>query len=286
MTDLNALAVQGDTIANLNPDVMAARTRYLASVPNVMITNAYGQGINQQGTARKSYDIGTAVSNGHSQEGPTQDAVKAELVQAMGSPLADAAFLQARMFQYELTLRGQVNLVTGTENALSPERAAQIDSLATRGKTMILSIPAVAAASYSDPSEPFQKGFAVATAFCQGNSLPGPTQNQLKLDLQNFYGFSSVAGQQVAKGFDLGQAIQFGLTRSRAKGATLSADPAVAAGQLAITGIANQPGISPDQKAGVATTVSTNPAAKAGAQSQVAAETSLWKKFLGFFGLA
>ncbi len=290
MTDLNALNSLGETIARMNPDVGAARNAYLSQIEDVMITLPSGVGANQRQIAMRGWNIGAAESNGHTVAGPGQDAVKLEAAQdpVMGGFIADQAFVAARLYIYSLMSAGRILLVTGAEATLPPDRLAQIDALASRGHQMTASIPAVLSASQANPSDAWQKGFMVATAFCQGNSLPGPGQTAMKTDLMNLYGYATTAGRDVANGFDVGQAVQFGITRARMNGTALSANPGVAAGQLAINGIANQPGISPDQKAAVAGAIAgSSAAAAAGAQSAVAAnKPGIIKRFFQFLGLA
>lgn len=290
MADLNALAATGNTIVNMNPAVsqlLSQRYSSTAAQTAGQMVSVGGQRISPAEVYSRGFKIGTAASRGFSLEGPTQDAVRDQASQE-GGIYATYGFNDAREQQYAFSKAGIIMLITGTEAQLPPDVIAQIDSLFLRGSQIAQSTPAVLAGSMSNPSPAFQKGFYVATAFCTGMNLDGPNQQAMRKNVVQLYGAGTADGANAGKGFDLGQAMQFGLTNARATGAQVSGNPSVAAGQLTVGGVAGASGLSANQKAAaVGTVIANNPAAAAGAQSAIAAaKPGIFKRFFQFLGLA
>jgi hypothetical protein len=177
-----------------------------------------------------------------------------------------------------------ITVLGRTEVPVTPERIQQINDLQTRGRAIGDASSVIAnirsGAGY-DANSPWTRGFDVATATCQNTSLPGPGQNAVRYDLGRIAGTRSAPLTQA--GFDVGQALQHGMTKTAQSGIVLSTNPGVAAGQLAIHGIAGST-ITGDQKANVATTVAgTSPAAKAGVVATLPTVTpGLFRRFLNW----
>ncbi len=159
----------------------------------------------------------------------------------------------------------------------TPADAAMLASYALQGQQIAMSDPRVMVARNASADSEYQRGFDVGTAVGRGHTLPGPGQDAIRSKLAPMYGGSANA----LRGFDVGQTIQFGVT----KNPNTSANPSVAAGQLVVNGVAGS-GLNSNVKAGAVQAVTANnPAAAQGAAAAVAAKTGLWARFVAFFGL-
>lgn len=232
---------------------------------------------------KRGYDIGTAITNGKSVDGPGQKALAATLL----DPNEVAGYQAAQKIQYQLTLSkaSTMNTVTGLGRMIPLARQQQLDALQVTGAAQAQSNPTIAILRASDPNPLFTKGFDMAIAGCAGTSIGGNGQDAIRADLGTYVG-GGQAATQAQHGFDVGQSLAHGMTKASLGLVTLSANPAVAGGQMVVTGIAG--GVqTPDQKAAIVQTVVTaNPAVKAGAAATVpTVQKSFFQKVWDFFGL-
>jgi hypothetical protein len=255
----DALASQGKVIASRDTRVRNARD---TSTDTAWI---------------RGFDIGTAACAGKAEY---DDATTSVLSTLTGNQ--EAGFLAAESVQFAIT-KGSPMPALGS--ILSTARRTQLSSLAARGAQMAAASPVLRAVRSGSPA--FLKGFDVATAACAGMTLPGPGQTKTMDDTRTMVVQDGMGlAQDVVQGFTLAQSIQHGIAKTGGGQAAISNDPNVAAGQLAVHGIAGSP-ISADQKASVVGTAIANggPGAKAGAAATIAQKKSLWQSFLSLFGL-
>lgn len=271
------LQIQGAAIAAANPEIGALRN--VTTYPPQITTNAEW---------RRGFDIGTAISQGSSVAGPGQDAVRSSI------PTISQynGFNAARKQQYAITeakkqaviysathkdtIMSNVASSIGRLGGNTAEERAANEARAARGKAMAAADPRIAAARSTSSDSMFALGFDVATALCEGSSMGGSGQTAVRNSLN--------AGAAGYSGFDVGQAVQFGITKARAAGINTSPNPNVAAGQLVASGVAGN-GQSIDQKTATLTTVATDPQARQGIATVVGPVNGLWHRFLAFFGL-
>ncbi len=252
------LATEGKAIASRDPAVRAART---SNDPEWL----------------RGFDIGTAVSAGKT----TYDNGTTFVLSTLRNAAQEAGFLAAESVQFAIS-NSKGNPMPALGASLSRGRLDELNFAIAKGGQMAAANPALRAVRSGNVA--FLKGFDLATAVCEGTTIPGPSQIQARWDLTQTLVQSKVGtAADVQAGFDLGQAMQHGITKTG--GAGISPDPNTAAGQLAVHGVSGST-ITPDQKAAVVgTAIAGNPAARAGAAAVIAEKKSLWQQFLGLFGL-
>ncbi len=179
--------------------------------------------------------------------------------------------------------------LTARVNLISAATLAQFNMEEAKGRALGMSNPTVTAMRGSLTSPEGLRAFDIATAYCYGKSEDGPLQAAHRDLLADTYGGQgTAAGQRSAMGWNIGQAVQHGVTKVLAGNANnilLSGNPNIAAGQLVATGLANN-GQTGDQKAAtVAATLAVNPAAKAGVAQGIAVHKGFFARIADFFGL-
>lgn len=183
----------------------------------------------------------------------------------------------------------------GIARSLNAPELAEIASLGVRGDQLAQQDPRVAAtrALMGDPTanpasiEGQQRaGYDIGVAAAMGTVSPTPEQDRLKENLR--VGTTPNA----VKGFELGQALAFGITKQSMVDEALgnvSQNATVASGQLVTNGLADS-GLSAEQKASIMGDVVSNPLARQGAQAaigEIAADqesSGFWSKVKAFFG--
>jgi hypothetical protein len=244
---------------------------------------------------RRGFDIGIAIAEGSSFYGPGQKAVRDSLLRIAKVNGFDSAI----ELQYERTKQKQLleglEKMAGFARTLSTTNRTLLESLNRQGDSMASVDPQVSAARSlkSDPN--YRWGFNIGSAIAKGSSMDGPGQMRIRDMLyQNGSGttYQLNAGAEGVSGFNVGQALQHGITKATASGdsSLAGSNPTVAAGNLITQGLAGG-AQSADAKAATMATVAGNPAARQGAQTAIAKiaadqDKSLWTKFLEFFGLA
>lgn len=178
---------------------------------------------------------------------------------------------------------------------LSAADRAMFVKAAADGIIMAQNNPQILAARNLNPDPRYKWGFDIATSVCVGMSLPGPGQSAIRTKLGPFSpgggpGLGENGSNVAMQGFDVGQALQFGITKALASGVAQNANASVAAGNLATSGMAGT-ALSADTKASTMSVLASNPLTRQGAQTaiaQVAAEQNkgFFTKILEFFGLA
>ncbi len=175
---------------------------------------------------------------------------------------------------------------------LSTPDYAAITEMARKGAAIATNNPQVAAARALNSDGRFRWGFDIATGLCQGMSLPGPGQSGWRTKIGPFSPGSGPTrnekgSNQAMQGFDVGQALQHGITKAQEANkaaAIAAAPPNVAAGMLLAGGIAGS-GSPPDVKAGVIQQTFADPGALQGATQVIEEKKGFFAKVLAFFGL-
>jgi len=253
--------------------------------------------VNVDDTFRRGFDVGIGIAEGNSADGPGQQRVRASLTLLQAQKGFDAAqaiqFKRTADNQQSKGLTAMANAIAlGRTYFVSPLERAQMAGFATQGAQIATDNPQVAAARALNSDGRFRWGFDIATAVCQGSSAPGPGQsawrNKLGTSSANGSPDGTTAGSAVAQqGFDVGQALQHGITKAIAANqaaALAAAPPTVAAGTLIANGITNS-GSPADVKAGVIASTLQDPGVKAGAVATVKQNQGFFAKLLAFFGL-
>ncbi len=253
------LATEGKVIASRDPRVRSARA--YSSNPSWL----------------RGFDIGTAVCAGKT----SYDYATSLILSTLNNRDQEDGFLSAQSVQFSIANTEGVPM-PALGKVLSRGRLDELNFAIAKGTQMAAANPALRAVRSGSPG--FLKGYDLAIAVCEGTSIPGPSQVQARWDLTQMLVDSKAAtAEDVHAGFDLGQQMQHGITKTSGGQAVISPDPNVAAGQLAAHGIAGST-ITPDQKAGVISNViAGNPGARAGAAAVIAEKKSLWQKFLDLF---
>lgn len=282
------------------------------AVSGRMLQGEWVENIPMTGLSRRGFDIGIGAAEGQSEDGPGKQNLRSSLTLLE----AQKGFDLALHIQFNRTLQKQllerinkmaiegvgvrpaarVKLVTVT-----PEDKVKLSSGTQKGQYMASQDPSIASARALNPDGKFRWGFDFATALCQGMSENGPGQQAWRERLGPYSigtgpggGNGTVEAQQ---GFDVGQALQYGITKARvaaglpayvvvseASRFQINPQPDVAAGMLLASGIAGT-GQSGDVKAAIIEQTFSNPAAKQGAATVIAEKTGFFAKVLAFFGL-
>ncbi len=215
---------------------------------------------------RRGYDIGTSVSYGKSASGPGQDAIRATLA---GSVTKTRGFDAARAYQYG---RGVVSVTGPIRPDFSDRTPLQqrLHDLQVRGGQMAAADPTLAVVRAGTFA--WLMGFDVAIATCAGTTDSGQGQAAVRADVvTDLIAIDPIYGPDGGTGFDVGQAMQHGISKMRLAAAVPAGDPRFAAGQIAIHGIAGS-SLSQDQKAMIASTIAASSvAARAGAATTLVA---------------
>lgn len=171
---------------------------------------------------------------------------------------------------------------------LTPQAQAELNTAASRGFARSTFDPRVAAARAILPqTQQYLNGFDIAIQTSWDTLIDGPGQQRIL----NMVSPAGGGTPESRSGFQVGQAVAWGITKNKIAGAAgVMGSPTFAAGQLITQGITNS-GLSPDQKAAIMATVAANPVARQGAQvgiAQAAADQQkgIFTKILEFFGLA
>ncbi len=241
---------------------------------------------------RRGFDVGLGVCQGCSADGPGQQKIRVLL----NNEHAKAGFDAAQRLQFDRT--NQATLTKGLDamavlslgRTLTAADRASITEFAAKGKLIAEEQPQVAAARALNSDGRFRWGFDIATGICQGMSLPGPGQTAWRNKLGPFSGASGPDGTskgstEAMQGFDVGQALQHGITKAGDRmTAMLAARPQEAAGMLIANGIMGS-GSTSEVKVNAIQATGSNAAVRAGAEEAIKS-AGVWKKILRFFGLS
>jgi hypothetical protein len=231
---------------------------------------------------RRGFDIGVGVAEGLSQPGPGQH----KAGETLRRSAARNGFIAGQRIQHErskqLVLQKGIEAmaISATRRVFTAEDIAQLKDLEARGIGISTASPTLMAARALEDSAQFRRGFDIATAGTQGKSVTGPGQIAVRTKLGPTYGGTLDA----MRGFDVGQALQHGITKARARGEFPEGNPAQVAGALAVAGLTDS-GRSPDDKAAVATSLTGNSDVRSGAVAEIAKKKGFFGKILEFFGL-
>jgi len=280
----DVLAASGIALARSNPRIGAHRSSPPSYVKDVA-------------SWTRGFDVGIGAAKGLTAATPELSKIQVSL----GSIPAGTGFIAGTQLQFSITSTHLQSILQGTNQMpalgriLSAADRAMLVKAAAAGVAMAQNNPQILAARNLNPDPNYKWGFDIATSTCVGNSDPGPGQTAVRTKIGPFSPGGSPdglsAGSNVAmQGFDVGQALQFGITKALASGAAQSANASVAAGSLATTGMAGT-SLSADTKASTMSVLASNPLTRQGAQTaiaQVAADQnkSFITKILEFFGLA
>lgn len=280
------------------------------AVSGRMLTGEWPETIPMTGLSRRGFDIGIGAAEGQSEDGPGKQNLRSSLTLLE----AQKGFDLALHIQFNRTLQKQllerinkmaiegvrptarVKLVTVT-----PEDKAKLSAGTQKGQHMASLDPSIASARALNPDGKFRWGFDFATALCQGMSENGPGQQAWRERLGPYAYGTGPGGSngtvEAQQGFDVGQALQYGITKARAAAGLpayvpvaeavrfqINPQPDVAAGMLLANGIAGG-GQTGDVKAGIIGQTFTNPTAKQAAATVIAEKTGFFAKVLAFFGL-
>lgn len=280
----NALVTQGYQMALADPDVMALRSKR----GNYGLQNVIDAGW------RRGFDIGTATTVGSKTWGPGQQAIRDSIpsisefngfnaardLQYAKTALKGAAIAAATTGKATVTMSNTASTLGRLPDQSDNDRNAQL------GVAIAATNPQVAAARKLAPDAFWQRGFDVAVGAVNGSMIPGPGQTRIMNSL--YMPLGDPTRPSLMAGFLVGQSLMWGLAKQRAGlglQPALSTDPATAAAQLAISGLAGS-GSPPGNSATVATALISTPATKAGAASAVAAaKPGFFQSILDFFGL-
>lgn len=235
------------------------------------------------------FDLGTGTCYDYTQWGPGQETVikTANIAQSKGFKAAgDLQHLLASRRQRKITENVRSNEVMAIANSLGKVRLPpsteipKIQAARAAGSAIAATNATVMAARTLETNPDYQYGFDVATKVCQDRAIDGPGQQQYRAYMGPDYGGSMMR----QRGFDVGQAIQFGITKQvQAKLLDLSGHPTIAAGQLGTSGLVNS-NLSDLSKSNVMQSIVGNPAAAAGAQKAIDTHNGFWGKVKAFFG--
>ncbi len=170
--------------------------------------------------------------------------------------------------------------ITSIGRLLTADERANLASLQLKGSAMAASNATIAASRALDSNADWKKGFDIATALCQGSSQIGPGQERIRNQVSPLRGGSAKA----VEGFNVGMALQHGISKNNPGVLAISRSPSIAAGQLVTQGIAGS-NLTPDERTAAMRTVVSDSAARVGAAQAVEAHKGLWARFKEFFGL-
>lgn len=265
------------SLPNIQPPSVSASASFTAGTPNPN-PPAPGSPGNQP----------TSWVNGR----PVYNAWTVAQVQAQGgaydnsnNPAAAASLAadQKRIASYGPA----VKLVGRVARYVSPERVIQLAAFQRTGQLMANADPMISSVrnnSGYDENSSFMRGFDVASAVCKDTSQPGPGQDAARLDCMALTPHQDVK-DLIAKGYNVSQALQHGLTRIRQGGANdliLSADPSIAGGQLLATGLVGSNLSANDKAAAMQAAIENNPAAKQGAAQAIAVHKGFFQRIKEF----
>ncbi len=242
---------------------------------------------------RRGFDIAIGACEGMSEPGPGQAKIRASLVNVH----AQRGFDAGQQIQHERTKQNQLSkgldaMAISLGRVLSAADRARFKDAATRGALAAAASPQIAAARSLNNNGNYRWGFDIATALCEGFSLPGPGQTAIRVKLGPFSEGSGPNGEkgtnEAMQGYDVGQALQHGITKARAANETAALanqPPNMAAGMLLANGIAGS-NSSGDIKAGIIAQTQSDPQAFAGASTVIEEKSGFFQTILRFFGLA
>lgn len=179
------------------------------------------------------------------------------------------------------------SMSVATLGKINPAVVQKNKDYADKGAAMATTDARIAAGRATNNSPDFKRGYDVGIGCCTGTMIDGPGQQGVKNSLTTLAGDIGGDTNNLFMGFDVGQAVAHGITKQTVADqaiASVSGNPMVAVGQIATNGMVGN-GTSGATKAGVAATLITNPAIKAGVQSTVDANKGFFTKVLEFFGL-
>lgn len=188
VVDLNALAVKGEALANEDPMALELRTKQRSDA------------------ARRGFDIGMGVADGHTAPGPGKDRVCASL-----SPIEQRPCYVAVSFSVDRNKYAAL--------ATKGAELAKDDHLLERGSNLDI--------GRNGTEILYRLGFHIGIAAAEGQTLPGPGKQKIQDSLSEYS----------KRGF--ATAVKFSLDRNRypdraARGAAIAdQDPTVAAARTA-----------------------------------------------------
>lgn len=250
---------------------------------------------------RRGFTVAIGLCEGMTEDGPGQQHIRAYLTLAN----SQAGFAAGQLIQYQRTKyaalkKGLNTMAVGLGRVLSQTDRKAIEGYAKKGAAMAEANPQIAAARALNSDGRFRWGFDIATGICEGMSLPGPGQTAWRIKLGPFSPGSgpgdywnsrnpaeTAGSNEAMQGFDVGQALQHGITKARQENtaaAIAAAPPNVAAGTLLANGLAGS-GSSGDVKAGVVAQTFSNPQVKAATTAAIEQHQGFFAKLLAFFGL-
>ena len=239
-----------------------------------------------------AFDVGFGLCEGMSLNGPGQQRIR----DMMHGTMAVSGFDAAQKIQYDRTNQNQLQkgidaMALALGKVTTAADRASLVQLAAKGAATASANPQVAAARALNADGRFRWGFDVATGLCEGMGLPGPGQTRYRVMLGPFSSGGGPNGElgsnEAMSGFDVGQALQHGITKARLANeaaAIAAAPPNVGAGMLLANGIAGS-GSPGDVKAGVIAQTLNDPGAQAGATQVINDKKGFFAKILSFFGL-
>ena len=244
---------------------------------------------------QRGFDVGVAVTEGKTLDGPGQQKVRASLVRLQ----AQKGFDAAQAIQFERTKqiefrKGLEAMALSLGRLVSPDDSAMLKEAARQGALLASAIPQIAAARNLNSDGRYKWGYDIGTSITQGKSIPGPGQLAVRNLLGPARGGSGPSGGTVPgsleamQGFDVAQALQHGISKARldaslANAQFVSAD--VGAGMLIAGGVAGSG--SPDfVKASIIQSTLADENVKAGATAVIEEKMGFFKKIMRFFGLA
>lgn len=241
---------------------------------------------------RRGFDVGLGASEGSSIDGPGQQKIRVLL----NNEHAKAGFDAAQKLQFERTKQAtqakglEAMAVLSLGKTLTAADRQSINGFAAKGKAIADADPQVAAARALNSDGRFRWGFDIATGLCQGMSLPGPGQTAWRNKLGPFSGASAPDGvgkgsTEAMQGFDVGQALQHGITKAGERIlASMQGSPDAAAGMLIANGLMGS-GASSDVKVNAIQATGASAAVRAGAEEAIKEGTGFWASIKRFFGL-
>jgi hypothetical protein len=240
---------------------------------------------------RRGFDVGIAVADGSTADGPGQQRMRSQLTLLQAQRGFDAAqAIQFERTKHNALMKGIETMALALQIVNQTERA-QLENAAKQGALTAGTSPQVAAARALNSDGRFRWGFDIATTVCKGSSIDGPGQTKARLMIgPGMLGGAPTdrnsAGSAIAQdGFNTGQALQHGLTKAQTSSVSIQpGSPAFESGQLIVEGLVAS-GASANQKASTVATVTSNPDARSGAATAIAANQGFWAKLLAFFGL-
>jgi hypothetical protein len=192
-----------------------------------------------------------------------------------------------------LPARSNFGKKTFAPSPITDTEQAQLLDYARKGNDEAQRVPSIAAARALDVDPMYLFGFDVAVGLCKGMWLPGPGQDRFRTILDGSVEFALPNGSRgrgnamSVKGFNVGQALQHGISKAQndlATQAAASAGADQAAGAYIAAGLAGS-GLDSDVKANTMSAVVGNPAATSGALQVATKKTGIITRILAWFGL-